>query len=414
MDSLLKALVFCPTPLGIFEQSLALQERGLLGTMALDYYCDMQKAPYRWLPNSRITRYLKRRYVPALDSSHVRSHILPAVAARISHRIRRGSQATDEAVFRVNAQFDRWVARHLEEFGNLAFGYESSSLFTFRRAQALGIPRVLYQPIACAEKAVEILDEEARRFPHLAETLRYNWFPETELARRREERQLAQAVLCASTFTKQSLVDVGVPAEKIYVEPYGVDQELFQPSQDKFDKFSVIWASSSTQTKGFAYLLEALARKPVPNIELVQTGYPRGFEPATLYGDRIQVRRLGYVTREQLAAAMARCHVHVFPTLLDGFGRNLIEAMASGLPVITTTHCAGPDLIEDGVTGFIVPIRDVDAICDRLAWLYAHPAEAAEMGRRARDSVKHLTKPDYRRRFADRISSLWQSLASNP
>jgi glycosyltransferase involved in cell wall biosynthesis len=104
---------------------------------------------------------------------------------------------------------------------------------------------------------------------------------------------------------------------------------------------------------------------------------------------------------------MARCHVHVFPTLLDGFGRNLIEAMASGLPVITTPHCAGPDLIEDGVTGFIVPIRDADAICDRLAWLYAHPVEAMDMGRRARASVRALTKADYRRRFANRIEALW-------
>lgn len=375
--------------------------------MALDFYCDITKAPYRWLPNGRLRSYLRRRYLPALDSRRVRLHPLPAALARLGQPLYRTSQAVDKSVFWINDQFDRWVARHLDAFGNFAFGYESSSLFTFRRAKELGLPCVLYQPIACAEKAVDILDEEARRFPELAETLRYNWFPESELARRREERQLADAILCASTFTKQSLIDVGVPEDKIFVEPYGVDQDLFWPSDEKFDRFSVVWASSSTQTKGFSYLLEALSRQPVPGIELVQTGYPRGFEPTDLYGDRIRVRRLGYVSREQLAATMARCHVHVFPTLLDGFGRNLIEAMASGLPVITTPHCAGPNLIEDGVTGFIVPIRDVDAICDRLAWLYAHPVEAMDMGRKARESVRSLTKADYRSRFANRMEALW-------
>ncbi|HKP12555.1 MAG TPA: glycosyltransferase family 4 protein, partial [Blastocatellia bacterium] len=173
--------------------------------------------------------------------------------------------------------------------------------------------------------------------------------------------------------------------------------------------FSVVWASSYTQTKGIGYLLEALAREPVPGIELVLAGYPYGTDAVAPYEGRIRVRRLGHMARAELARVMSRCHVHVFPTLLEGFGRNLIEAMAAGLPVITTAHCAGPDLIEDGVNGFIVPIRDVDAICERLAWIYDHPQEALAVGARARASVAHLTQADYRRRFAERLNGVWQS-----
>jgi glycosyltransferase involved in cell wall biosynthesis len=268
---------------------------------------------------------------------------------------------------------------------------------------------VLYQPIGCAETAVALLQEEERRFPALADTLRYNWFPEDELARRREERSLADAILCASAFTKQSLIEAGTAGEKIFVEPYGVDQNVFEPSAEKFSNFSVIWASSYTQTKGIGYLLEALAREPVPGIELVLAGYPYGTDAVALYEDRVRVRRLGHISRPVLGETMRRCHVHVFPTLLDGFGRNIIEAMSSGLPVITTRNCAGPDLIEDGVTGFIIPIRDVDAICDRLAWIHDHPQEGIEMGRRARTRVASLTQTDYRRRFAERIRNVWQS-----
>jgi glycosyltransferase involved in cell wall biosynthesis len=408
-DDGLRAVVSCPGPMGIFEQSLSLQERGWLGTMAIDYYCDLSSPAYRWLSEGRVKKLLRKRYHPSLDSRHVRTHPLLAAAARITSRIARDAEMRHRQVFWHNARFDRWVASRLKDFGNLAFGYESSSLFTFRRAKELGLPRVLYQPIACAEKAVSLLDEEKRRFPGLADTLRYNWFPEEEFERRREERHLAEAILCASNFTKQSLVDVGVEADKIFVEPYGVDQTLFSPSAEKFSNFSIIWAASYTQTKGIGYLLEALAREPVPGGELVLAGYPYGTDAVALYEDRVRVRRIGHISRKELSQVMRRCHAHVFPTLIEGFGRNIIEAMASGLPVITTSHCGGPDLIEDGVTGFIVPIRDVDAICEKLAWINDHPQEAIEMGLRARERVASLTQADYRRRFADRIYSVWQA-----
>jgi len=82
--------------------------------------------------------------------------------------------------------------------------------------------------------------------------------------------------------------------------------------------------------------------------------------------------------------------------------------MASGLPVITTPNCAGPDLIEDGVTGFIIPIRDVDAICEKLAWIHDNPEEARRMGQQARARVAPLSQQDYRNRFANRIKEIWE------
>jgi starch synthase len=404
----LRAAVFCPGPMGVFEQSLALQERAALGSMAIDIYCDLARAPLKWLRDSRLKSFLRKRYHPALDARSVRLRPIPAALKRVADRFARSVEHTNRLIFWHNHQFDRWVAANIESFGNLAFGYESACLFTFRRAKALGIPTVMYQPIATAETATALLAEEARRFPELASSLRYNWFPPEELERRREERALADAIVCASEFTKQSLVDAGVDASKIFVEPYGVDQSVFVPSNEKHSRFSVIWASSYTQTKGIGYLLDALARNPAPGAELVLAGYPFGPDIVAAYEDRVRVRRLGKVPRPVLAKEMARCHVHVFPTLVDGFGRNIVEAMASGLPVITTRHCGGPDIIEDGVTGFIIPIRDVDAIAEKLAWVHDHPTEAKMMGERARERVAPLTPADYRSRFADRIEAIWR------
>jgi glycosyltransferase involved in cell wall biosynthesis len=405
----MRALVFCPGPMGIFEQSLALEERGWLQTMAIDYYCDLSSPRFKWLPEGRIKKYLRKRYHPPLNSRRARTRLLPSIITKVATTRAKTSETRNRWVFWHNNQFDSWVASHLHKFGNLAFGYESSSLFTFRRAEELGIPRALYQPNATPEKMSALLEEEKELFPALAETVRGDWYTDEELQRRSEEWRMADAIFCASAFTKQSLIEVGVAPEKIIVEPYGVDQTVFAPSDDKFKNFSVIWASSYTQTKGIGYLLEALARNPAPGIELALAGYPYGFDGVALYEDRVRVRRLGHLTRPELGRIMARCHAHVFPTIVEGFGRNIIEAMASGLPVITTPNGAGPDLIEDGVTGFIIPIRDVDAICEKLAWVYDHPQEAIQMGALARARVASLTQADYRRRFADRINEVWQA-----
>jgi glycosyltransferase involved in cell wall biosynthesis len=393
--------------MGIFQQSLALRERGELHTMALDIFFDVDAPPYRWLGHT-LKHKLRKRAFPQIDRRFVRTRPIGALTERLRSRL---DDRLDKSVFRHNDGFDRWIARNLPHFGNLVVAYESAAMHSFRRAQQLGIPRILYQPIAVAEYALEVLSNEAQRFPQFASTLRYNWFPPKELERRKEERQLADAIFCASSFTRRTLVEQGVLADKIVVEPYGVDQSLFRPTLHKYPKFSIIWAGSFTQTKGIIYLLEAMASHPVPDMELVLAGYPFGkVDPVRAYEDRVHVRRLGHVRRGQLAEIMARCHVHVFPTILDGFGRNIIEAMACGLPVITTPNCAGPDLIEDGVSGFIVPIRDIDAICQRLFWIHSHPDEGMQMGERGRLRIASFTQQDYRRRFADRVEQVWYSV----
>lgn len=400
----LQALVSCPGPMGIFEQSAALIDRGWLGRMAIDFYADLHRPPLSWLPDGKVRSILRRRHHPDVPGRLVRSHKGPAIAARVVRPLSR--RRADEWVFWQNHRFDAWAARFMGERCNLAFGYESSSLYTFRRARELGFPTVLYQPIGCAETALEVLGEERRRHPHLADSLRYAWFPPSELIRRREERGLADAILCASSFTRDTLIAAGVEPATIFVEPYGVQQKNFWPSEEKFSRFSVVWASAFTQTKGIGYLMEALALNPVPRLELVLAGHPHGDDVVAPYEDRVRVRRVGRVDRQALGGVMRRAHVHVFPTLLDGFGRNIIEAMASGLPVVTTPNCAGPELIEDGVTGFIVPIRDVEAIADRLRWVHDNPAEAREMGLRAAASVAALTPESYRTRFADFIGAV--------
>jgi len=80
--------------------------------------------------------------------------------------------------------------------------------------------------------------------------------------------------------------------------------------------------------------------------------------------------------------------------------------MACGIPIITTPNTAGPDIITDGVEGFIVPIRDVGALQEKLEWCYRHPEELAKMGRSARRKAEQLTWKSYRHRLSAKVKEL--------
>lgn len=108
---------------------------------------------------------------------------------------------------------------------------------------------------------------------------------------------------------------------------------------------------------------------------------------------------------------MRRSDVFVFPSLFEGFGLVILEAMAQGLPVITTPHTAGPDLIADGVDGFIVPIRDAPAIAARLDSLHRDRDRLAAMGAAARAKAFSFTWTAYE----DGLARLVQNhLATRP
>jgi glycosyltransferase involved in cell wall biosynthesis len=95
----------------------------------------------------------------------------------------------------------------------------------------------------------------------------------------------------------------------------------------------------------------------------------------------------------------------VFPTLLDGMGLVVLEAMASGLPVITTPNGPG-DLVRDGVDGFVVPIRDVDAIIEKLEFLRTHPEERLRMGQNAQERAKEFTWESYKMKVMEFVRAL--------
>jgi glycosyltransferase involved in cell wall biosynthesis len=266
---------------------------------------------------------------------------------------------------------------------SLLWGCDTSSLEAFTIAHAHGIPCVLEQTIGHPRAWNRILLEERQRIPPDFDQYPRP-YPEADLARVDRELALADHVCCGSTFVLSTLAEWGVPAGKTSVVPYGVRAESFAPSKEppRTSGLRLLFVGHFGMRKGAWYLLRALERlKHLRGLTLTiigkQTVGERHLAPFAS-----SVRTLPHTPRERMPEIYAEADALVLPTLFEGSAVTTYEALASGLPVITTPNAGS--IVRDGVDGFIVPIRDVDALAERIERLYGSPWLRADMARDAR------------------------------
>jgi glycosyltransferase involved in cell wall biosynthesis len=119
----------------------------------------------------------------------------------------------------------------------------------------------------------------------------------------------------------------------------------------------------------------------------------------------VQIRKS--VSETELLKAYHEADLFVLPSLAEGFAHVLLEAMASGLPVLSTTNTAAPDLIEPGIEGFVVEPGNVEALSAYIGWCEEHRHDVAEMGRAARRKAESFTWARFR---SDVVSVIRQIL----
>jgi starch synthase len=191
----------------------------------------------------------------------------------------------------------------------------------------------------------------------------------------------ADAVVVPSSFAARSFIEMGVPKEKIHTIPLGVRLDLFSPVRHPpIDCFEVLFVGSVSLRKGVQYLVKAFADLKCDRKRLRIVGGMAKEMPAILAQlPMIDVEVLGPLPQRDLAEIMSSSHVLVLPSIEDGFGLVLGQALASGCPVIATVNTGGPDMISDGNEGFIVPIRNPKILTERLQSLANTPALHAGM-----------------------------------
>jgi glycosyltransferase involved in cell wall biosynthesis len=311
----------------------------------------------------------------------------------------------------VYTSLDRHVAQHHLTNVNAVYAYEDGAATTFTAAKEKGIFCLYDLPIMFYKMARDIQQQEAEQFPELASSLQAVQEPDWKLQRKEQEIQLADYIFVASSITQTSLLREGIAPEKISVIPYGAPIEYFQPAPKTDTTFRALFVGQVGARKGVHYLLQAWKKLLLPEAELMLVGF-NNFPQHWLNHLPKNVCYVPSVPHPQLNPHYSSANVFVFPSLVEGFGLVLLEAMACGIPVITTPNTAGPDIITDGVEGFIIPIRDVDALAEKIEWCYQHPAELAEMGRAARRKAEQLTWTRYQQQLSAKVMSLLEQSTS--
>lgn len=375
-----------------YRHAAAVENAGALLRFVTSSYYKPDRFPDRVLGQSSwLDARLRRRTFAAIPSDKVIRawrFELPEILARA---VLGNGKFAENLMLRRDAAFDHWVARKFAKLGNIFWGFQGSCLESLKAARSAGVTAVAEFATAHVTSAIEILSREAERHPEWAETISNFHFPDWYRERLEEEPRHADYCVVASAFSQTSLERVGIDRAKIKMLPLGVDVQDFEfKPRTTEGPFRILFVGGIGQRKGIKYLLEAFKRIQKPGIELVLAG-PMGLSEKPLANYRGLYQYVGRLNQNAVVAEMHKCHVLVLPSVFEGFGLVIPEAMASGMPVIASTHSIAPEIIREGMDGFVLAPDDVAGLATKLDWLASHREDAREMGAHASKQARTVS-----------------------
>lgn len=400
-------MVFLSHPTGnanVRNAALALAEADLLAEFWTCLAWDPASRKNRFFPGAVRAQLQRRALAPAV-LPFVRTVPWREAGRLLAEKLRlRRCLRHEEGFLSVDAVYgslDRHVAHRVARAPaavKAVYAYDDGALESFRAARRQGM-RCIFELSAGYWRALhQTLTEEAERQPAWAPTLLGMRDSPAKLARKDEELALADEIVVASSFAKRSLDFAPGLKARVHLLPYGAPAIARAGEKAATGKLRVLYVGSLEQRKGISYLFQALEQVR-DAAELTVVGKRAGGECPALDAALVRHRYIPSLPFSELLREYARHDVFLFPSLFDAFGLVILEAMSQGLPVITTPHTAGPDLITAGREGFIVPIRSPEAIAEKLLILAQDRELLQAMSQAAREKAAALTWSHYRERF---------------
>jgi glycosyltransferase involved in cell wall biosynthesis len=328
-------------------------------------------------------RWAARRF--GLPDRHVRSFVLHGALGRVASRLpRRAARLAEAPVHRL---FGRWAARALAaEEWDVIHCWSGVSEELLRSAKVRRRASLLMRGSAHIVAQSRLLeDEEARAGTPLDRPSA--WM----IAREEREYQLADGIRVLSTFALESFVSHGVARDRLILVPPGVDAAAFRPPDERLAArlrrilsgapLRVLYVGAVSYRKGILDLADAVDRLDARSVSVTVVGPVLSEARPVVDRLRGRVTFADKVPQHRLPERYWDADVFVFPTIEDGFGVVLAQARAAGLPIVTTAHSAGADLVTDGVDGWLVPIRDGAALAARLEAIAADRTALASVAR---------------------------------
>jgi glycosyltransferase involved in cell wall biosynthesis len=383
----MKVTTSCSGRFHIFDQARQLHRKNVLHKLINDYPKFMTR---RWgVPDDKVISLIGNGTLGRL--------------ARVSGRYVT-SEMHSSLVRWTHSKFSRRLSRYVPIDSDVFIGLSSFCLEAIDKAKELGIMTIVDHGSFHQRTERRLLKEEAEKFSlFMPDQIAADWIIQKE----DKEFQLADFVMVLSEAAKRSLANEGIRQEKIFVNSCGVDVETFSPGKKIDSVFRIIFCGASSPRKGIWYLLKAFAELNLPRSELWIIGSPPSIEFRKILSPFLQsnVMFMGSVPQLRLRDLYCQSSLFILPSIADGFGMVVTQAMACGLPVIVSANVGAADIVTHGVDGFILPIRDVDAIKEAILELYDNPERLFVMAAAAVQKTKGGLSWDF---YGDRLVEMME------
>ena len=254
--------------------------------------------------------------------------------------------------------------------------YNGSGLNTCKKIQKAGGIGIVEAVNSHVQFQEDILKREFEKL-----NLPWEPFHQKEKARRIEEYHQADYILLPSEFAKRSFMEFGFPESKLIKVPYGfntnsvLNKGIGSPVDPiiRKENFTVLYVGSISVRKGLRYLIEGFKKLKHPNKKLILVGpvyTPDGLSGVSITSDIVFK---GVLKGADLNEVYQSANVFCLPSIEEGFGLVLGEALSFGVPLISTSHTGAFEIMEDGIEGFIIPPQDSESFRDRLQQLADEP-----------------------------------------
>jgi glycosyltransferase involved in cell wall biosynthesis len=306
--------------------------------------------------------------------------------------------------------FDNLVNKQLKKFPSfdLFVGWSHYSLRSMQTARKKGAIIVIESGSSHIQEQQQLLEEEYKKW-----NITFNPIHPDVIAKMTYEYECTDYIMTLSTASRTSFIKHGISPQKLLQSTCGIDVDYFlsQPKELNRDKkFRVIFVGLVNLRKGIPYLIEAWNKINLPASlsELVIVG-PIQKDMAQLLPQLTLKKNIvfyGPTNRETLKKIYYQSSLFVLPSVEDGFGMVMGEAMACGLPVICSTNTGAPDVIDDRIHGFLVPPQNSCVLAEKIGWFYKHQFACKNMGNEGRRRILDFTWNNY----GENINNIYQKI----
>jgi glycosyltransferase involved in cell wall biosynthesis len=395
---------------------LALQNAGMLERFYTDTYLKSREvhllqtlAGFDKLRN--LTQQALSRHSPMLDDAKVTR--FNRFGVRYLKSLRQSANSVEEqyrAFINYGRRFNQAILREGLPDSTHLYAFDHAALDLFHSPKGKGRKRILDQIYpAIYEEGLECEEEE--QWPGWARSSRSAFYQSALFREWREiqleEWRIADTVIVASQYSRDAIATIAPEVKhKLMTVPLTVNLDAYRPYQHirryNADRpLRALFVGTVNLRKGLQYLLTAFNEIDPSVARLtVVGGIQLREERIKAYQDRIDFR--GTIPHVQMPQVYCDADVFVFPTISDGFGAVMLEAMATGLPVISTDHCA--DIVEDGVNGFRIPIRSAEAITEKIYKIVRCPEMLEHLSTGAISTSQRFTLEDYQLKLCNALS----------